>query len=171
MTGFRNRLLGLCLPPLLLCALDVTATLLGQSAEYWAGDYLRVNEGSPTFNHLLQIHPLAFVVGIVAWIAVFVGIILLSPDVLALILSIAVTFGHAAGAATWLLWRFHYGYQALNGLWLASAVLLGLGIRYGWQAAPSCEYRISGWPYWLRWLLIAGLFAIGVYLFLWPRMP
>lgn len=171
MSGIRNRLLGLCLPPVLLCAFDNTVTLLGQSAEYWAGDYLRVNEASPTFHHLLQIHPLAFAVGIMAWMAVFVGIILLSPDILALIVSIAVTFGHAAGAATWLLWRFHYGYQAVNGLLLASAVLLGFGIRYGWRAVPSERYQFSGWLLRLRWLLIAGLFAIGTYLFLWPRMP
>ena len=171
MSGVGNRLLGLCLPPLLFCLLDASVTLLGQSAAYWAGDYLRVNEGSPTFNHLLQIHPLVYVAGIVVWIAIFVGIILLSPDILALIFSIAVTFGHAAGAATWLLWQFHYAYQAVNGLLLVSAVLLGLGIRYGWRAVPSCQYRFSGWPVGLRWLLIAALFAIGVYLFLWPRMP
>jgi len=171
MNGVRNRLLGLCLPPLVLCALDNTVTLLGQSAAYWAGNYLQVNEASPTANHLLQIHPIALIVGTAMWMAVFVCIILLLPDALALIVSIAVTFGHAAGAATWLLWRFHYGYQAANGLWLASAVLLGLGIRHGWRAVPSCQYRLSGWLLRVRWLLIAGLFAIGVYLFLWPRMP
>lgn len=171
MSGVRNRLLGLCLPPLLLCAFDYTMTLTGQSAAYWAGDYQRVNEVSPSFNHLLQIHPLAFIVGAVMWMAVFVGMILLLPDTLALIFSIAVTFGHTAGTASWLLWRFNYGYQAVNGLFLGSAVLLGLGIRYGWRAVPSCECRFSGWPTGLRWLLIAGLAGVGVYLFLWPRMP
>jgi len=171
MIGVRHRLLGLCFPPLLFCASDCTATLLGQSAAYWAGNYVRVNETSPTFNHLLQIHPAAFAIGMLMWMAVFVGMILLLPDTLALILSIAVTFGHTVGLATWLLWRFHYGYQAVNGLFLTSAVLLGLGIRWGWRAAPSCQYRLSGWPWVLRWALIVGLFAIGAYLFLWPRMP
>ena len=144
MSGVGNRVLGLCLPALLLCALDNTMTLLGQSAAYWAGDYLRVNEASPTFNHLLQIHPAAFIAGMVVWMAVFVGMILLLPDTLALIVSIAVTFGHTAGTATWLLWRFNYGYQAVNGILLGAAALLGLGIRYGWRAAPSCQYRFSG---------------------------
>ncbi len=102
MEGVRRRLMGLCLPPLVLCALDGVLTALGQSGVYWAGDYARVNEASPAFNHLLQIHPAAYAVGILAWAAVFVGIILLLPDTLALIVSIAVTFGHTVGAATWL---------------------------------------------------------------------
>jgi hypothetical protein len=169
--GVGRRLLGLCLPPLALCALDGTLTLIGQSARYWAGDYARVNEGSPTFNHLLQIHPAAYVVGILVWAGVFVSILLLLPDTLALIVSIAVTLGHTVGAATWLLWRFHFGYQVCNGLFLTSAVILGLGIRWGWRAIPDREYRLQGWPWGLRWLLALVLFGVGVYLFLWPRMP
>jgi hypothetical protein len=106
-----------------------------------------------------------------AWAGVFVGLILLLPDTLALIASLAVTFGHTVGAATWLLFRFQYGYQACNGLFLLSAVLLGLGIRVGWQAVPAHAYRLTGWSPVLRWGLVAGLFGVGVYLFLWPRMP
>jgi len=170
MSGVRSRVLGLCLTPLLICALDYMLTLLGQSDAYWAGDYQRVNEASPMFNYLLQIHPAAFIAGMAVWMTVFVGLILLLPDTLALIVSIAVAFGHSAGAATWLWWRFEYGYQAVNGMILAVAALLGLGIRYGWRAAPSCQYRFSGWSSRLRWALIAGLVAVGAYLFLWPRM-
>jgi hypothetical protein len=170
-TGFKPRLLGLCGPPLLLCALDGSLTLVGQSAEYWAGAFTQVNEGSPTFNHLLQLHPAAYAAGIVGWAAMFATVILLLPDLGALILSIAVTFGHMAGAATWLLWRFQFGYQACNALFLASAVVLGLGIRWGWRAVPENEYRFRGWPLGTRLLLAAGLIIIGVYLFLWPRTP
>jgi hypothetical protein len=128
-------------------------------------------EVSPTFRHLLQTHPAAFVAGSLAWAAVFVAGILLLPDTLALIASLAVTFGHAVGAATWLLFHFHFGYQAGNGLFLLAAVALGLGIRWGWRAAPAEEYRLAGWPPGLRWALVAGLVAIGAYLFLWPRTP
>jgi hypothetical protein len=149
--------------------LDGTITLVGQSANYWAGNYAGVNEGSPTFHHLLQIHPAAFAIGILVWAAVFVGIILMLPDTLSLIISIAVTFGHTVGAATWLLYRFRYGYQACNGLFLLSAVLLGLAIRWGWQAVPRQEYQLPFLsPAW-RWVLAALLFAVGAYLFLWPR--
>jgi hypothetical protein len=171
MGGVGRRLTGLCLPPLLFCTLDGTLTAFGQSAEYWAGDYACVREGSPTFNHLLQIHPAVFAAGLLVWAAVFVGIILLLPDTLALIVSITVTFGHTVGAATWLLWRFQFGYQVCNGLFLASAVILGLGIRWGWRAVPDWEYQLRGWPWGLRWMLALGLFAVGVYLFLWPRTP
>jgi len=100
---------------------------------------------------------------------VFVGIILLLPDTLALIVCIAVTIGHAVGAATWVLWRFQYGYQACNGLFLLAAVAIGLGIRWGWQAGPSQEYRLPSSVANWRWILAALLFAVGVYLFLWPR--
>lgn len=169
MSGLRQRFIGLCLPPLAFSVLDNALTLAGQSAEYWGGAYDWVNEASPTFNHLLATHPLAFVGGVFAWMAVFVGIILLLPDTLALVVCIAVTLGHTVGSATWLLWRFHLGYQVINGLLLLAAVTLGLGIRYGWQAGPPEPYllprRIARW----RWVLSIGLFAVGVYLFLWPR--
>lgn len=68
-----------------------------------------------------------------------------------------------------MLWRFQFGYQAVNGLLLLTAIALGLGIRYGWRAEPPEPYRLparlAGW----RWVLSAALFAVGVYLFLWPR--
>jgi len=169
MSGVTRRLLGLCLPPLLAWGLDVTLTLVGQSADYWAGNYAAVNEASPTFNQLLQIHPMAFVLGDLVWAAVFVGIILLLPDTLALIISIAVTFGHTIGAATWMLWRFEYRYQASLALLLGSSVVLGLGVRYGWRAAPAEEYNLRGWSWRWRWIVSACLFAVGVYLYLWPR--
>jgi hypothetical protein len=145
--------------------------LAGQSPAYWSGDYAQENESSPTFNHLLQVHPAGFAAGILAWATVFVGIIVLLPETAALMMSIAVTLGHTAGAATWLLWRFQYGYQACNALFLASAVVLALGIRYGWRASPEHNYQFRGWSLGLRWLAATGLFCVCVYLFLWPRTP
>ena len=171
MRGVTGRLLGLCLPALLAWALDNTLTLIGQSAEYWAGNYAAVNESSPTFNHLLQVHPAAFALGAVAWAGVFTGIILLLPDALALIIGIAVTLGHTVGAATWILWRFGFGYQTCNALFLGTAIILGLGIRYGWRAVPADEYHLRGWSWRRRWIVSALLFAVGAYLFLWPRSP
>jgi len=63
MAGVRQRFLGLCLPPLAFSVLDGSLTLAGQSAEYWAGAFARVDETSPTFHHLLAAHPLAFAGG------------------------------------------------------------------------------------------------------------
>ena len=170
MEGTKRRLLGLCLPPVLFCLLDAAVTLLGQSAQYWAGNYAQVNEGSPTFHDLLQIHPAAFAVGTLVWIMVFVVGILLLPGTLALIVSIVVTFGHTAGAATWLWGRFHC-YQTCLGLFLISAIVLGVGIRWGWLAVPEQEYRLRGWASFARWGMVSMLFGVGVYLFLWPRSP
>lgn len=169
MTPIRHRLLGLCLPPAIFCLADGAITLAGQSEAYWSGQYHLVNEGSPTFNQLLQIHPLAFVAGILGWAMVFSGIILLLPETLALIVSIAVTFGHTLGTATWILYRFQYGYQACNGLLLSSAIILGLGIRWGWKAQPPAGYRYFGLGLITRTVLCLLLFGVGVYLYLWPR--
>ena len=163
----RRRFVGLCLPAMIFCVLDTTLTLVRQSAQYWGGDYSQADERSPTFEHLLRISPLVDVAGTVVWIGVFVGIILLLPDILALIVSIAVTLGHAVGACTWV-WEFEAGYQICNGLILLAAVVLVLGIRYGWQAKPTELYCVS-MPSFRRWLLTACLFAIGLYLFLWPH--
>lgn len=172
MPRFQRRLLGLCIPPLALATLDGALTLAGQSAEYWAGNYGRVNELSPTFNHLLSCHPLAFAAGLLAWMLVFCGMILLMPQTLALATSIAVAVGHMWGAMTWVLYRFHYGYQASEGLVLATALVLAVGIRWGWGAEPRSDVPVAvRLPGVLRWTMIAMLFAITVYLFLWPRTP
>lgn len=167
---FQRRLLGLCIPPVMFAALDGALTLTGQSAEYWAGNYGRVNELSPTFNHLLAYHPLAFAAGSLAWMLVFCGMILLMPPMLALTTSIAVTVGHALGSMTWLLYWIPSGYQIYGCLSITTALVLVVGIRWGWGAEPRSDAPAGArLPGVLRWALIAMLFAIAVYLFLWPR--
>jgi hypothetical protein len=171
MSGLKRRLLGLCVPPLLLCLLDCTLTLVGQSGDYWAGDYARVNEASPTLHQLLQAHPAAFMAGIAAEVVVLFGLVLLLPDTLALVVSISASFAHTVGAATWLLYRFHYGFQAACWLILLSAILVGVGIRWGWRALPEREYRPSWLPSYVRWGLVSLFFGVAVYVSLWPRHP
>jgi hypothetical protein len=170
MTGFRQRFLGLCLPPILFCVLDFTLTLVFQPAEYWQGDRTRVIEGSPTFHYLLSIYPAAFVAGVLVWIAIFVTLLLLLPDTPALIMSIAIVFGHTAGTAAWLRGRFTFDYQLLVSLFVLSAVAIGLGVRWGWQAAPKVPLHLGRLTSLWRCAMIAALAAVGVYLFLWPRM-
>jgi len=164
-----RRLVGLALPPALLNLCDNAATLAGQSKAYWAGDFSRVNEASPTFHHLLTIHPAAFIVGGLGLALLVAGLVMLLPDTLALTVSIAVTVGHTVGVATWLAWRFEFDYQIVNGLILLTAALLAVCIRYGWRAAPADPHPLGRWPAPARYLAAAGLFAVGVYLFLWPR--
>ena len=171
MTGVGRRLLGLCLPPVAFCTLDAGITLLCQSNAYWGGEYFRVVEGSPSPNHLLQIHPAAFATGILLWEILFITVILLLPDVLALMASIVVTFGHAWGASSWLYTLFPYGYQCCMGLLLVSSITLGSGIYWGWQSRPVCQHPLSSWPVAARWTLILLAAGVAVYLFLWPRTP
>lgn len=171
MRSFRGRLLGLCLTPVVLTCLDAALTLLGQSPEYWAGDYSRVNEGSPTFNQLLSHHPLSFIAGIAVWMIVYIGLILLSPQTLALAMSIVVTLGHTLGSCTWLLYRFHFGYQACLGLCALAAMALATGIRWGWRAEPKEDCTAVASRPLVRWAIIAALLAVAIYLFLWPRTP
>jgi hypothetical protein len=166
MTSIRHRLFGLCLPPLVFYALDTSLTLFGQAAEYWAGNRHCVNEASTTFNLLLQIHPAAFVAGSLVWAMLFVVVILLLPDFLALIASIVVTFGHAAGAAMWLMVRFHCGHQTFLGLLLVSQIILGSGVYWGWRAMPSQKDPLLSRSPILRWTLIVLLVGIAVYLLL-----
>jgi hypothetical protein len=172
MGQFRRTLFGLCLPPAAAASLDAALTLRGQSAEYWAGKYARVNELSPTFHHLLAYHPLAFVAGFLGWALIFTTVILLLPRTLALAMSLAVTLGHTWGATTWLLHRFHYGYQACEALFVLTALVSALGIDRIWsaegKAAESVGSRLRP-P--LRWGLVAVLSGIAGYLFLWPRKP
>lgn len=165
-----KRLLGLCLVPVLLASLDGALTLSGQSPEYWAGNYSRVNEGSPMMHRWLAYHPLAYVSGLAGWVLVFTLLILLTPQTLALTISIAVTLGHTLGAASWLIYRPDYGHQVCCGLFLLTAIGLAVGIRWGWRAEPRSDAPMGvRLPFALRWGVIGLLWAIAVYLFLWPR--
>ena len=166
----RNRcLIGLCIPPILLCIVDVTLTLVGQPSQYWAGNYAYVNEMSPAFNQLLQIHPAAAITGTVAEIMILVACILLLPNTLATILSVAATIGHTTGAATWLLGRFHFGFQLCNGLILLSAILIAIGIQWSRQTASDREHRFWKWSPFVRWSLVSLLLGVVVYVDLWPQ--
>ena len=113
----------LCIPPIVLCILDQSVTLIGQRADYWRGHYQLAVEGSPPFYWLLTHHYLAFEAGIAVWIALFSLVILLSPRWLAMAVSIAIVIGHTWGTATWLLFRFSQGYWLCIALFFASGVL------------------------------------------------
>jgi hypothetical protein len=159
-----RRTFGLCGPPVLLSLTDWTLIALGQPAAYWAGDYSQANELSPTFHNLLAGHPALFALGVLAWVAAFVALIVLLPDTPAVMLSLAVAFGHANGAASWL--RGASPYQARIALVCLTAALAGLGVRL---ALGSGSPRRVVLPAWVRWGLVAALLAFSAYLFLVPR--
>ena len=160
----------LLLPPIALCSLDFGLTLYGQSGAYWAGDYAAVREGSPSFAHYLSIHPLVAIGAALLWIFIFSATVLLLPEKLALIATIAIVIGHLAGAASWLVFRFH-GYQLCNGLFLATSALIVIAFKRGQRAdgRSAFDWERTGLPGWARWLVIAALVALPIWWFLIPR--
>jgi hypothetical protein len=165
--GFKARFLGLCGPPLLFAVLDGVLTVAGQSVAYWANP-LAVNEANPVFAALLQLHPAAFAVGLVAWLVILTGMILSLPRTAALVLSITITFGHTIGSGSWLFNHFDLGYQLANGYYLLSACVLGLGIRYAFALRDTDEAPVLGVSSATRLRIGAALFGLAVLIYLVP---
>jgi hypothetical protein len=177
MASWKRRVLGLSIPCLLALLLDAGVTILGQSQEYWSGDYSAVNEGNPFFRNLFAIHPGAAVTGYVVWAAVLIALVLLLPEVLAVVLSIAVVFGHVGGAYTWMQyfeWVEPFGqgwFQTADGLLPAAAVVLGIGLCWGLTATerPATAVASPTMPGAVRWGLIALLLGASVYVWIIAR--
>ena len=164
--GFNRRFLGLCLPPLVLALIDSVLTVVGQSDLYWSNHGV-VNEANPVFAGLLQLGPFALVLGAAAWLAMLCTMILVLPQFLSLIVSIAITFGHTIGSGSWLFNHFDLGYHLANGYYLFSACVLGIGIRHAiGQGAPEGEV-LHVRPV-VRWWLGGVVFALAALLFLYP---
>src|SRR6266852_3031289 len=99
MPDWKRRLLGLGLPCMLAFLFDTGLTLHGQPAEYWAGDYSSSTEGAPFFRKLFEMHPAAAVAGEGLWAVIILVLILLLPEVPAVILTITIVLGHMAGGS------------------------------------------------------------------------
>jgi len=166
MTDTKRRLLGLGLPCLAAFLLDTTQRLCAQPAAYWAGNYHYIlQEGTPLVRTLYTCHPLAAVGGYVLWAAIITALLLLVPRILAVMLSIAVVFGHIAGAYSWsaqLMDRY------VNVVFLFTGIGLGVGLH--WYLKSSMHRNMEqldrrSFPTVLRWSTIVALSAIGYYLF------
>jgi hypothetical protein len=172
MSNRRRRILGLCVPPVLLALVDCVVTLVGQPATYWAGNYDSYNEISPTFARLLSIHPFAFLAGTAVLFCLYVAVIALLPEVLATVLSVALTMGHTFAITTWL-WAYtdNLGYQLINGSVVASSLVLGLCLYGAFYVRE--EPRSSAWNRWdvllLRLVGAGVLVGIVCYLYLIPH--
>ena len=172
MSNARRRLIGMALPCLLALALDAGLTLRGQPKEYWAGDYSQTTEGAPFHRKLFAIHPAAAVAGYAAWAGILVGLILLLPESLAVVFSIAVVFGHTAGAYTWLDGGITVGwFQTARGMLPTSAVVLGAGLYWSLSEGGQREAKGANRPRnpFVRWGLIAALFGIACYMIFFPH--
>jgi hypothetical protein len=129
----RKNRFWLCFPPVVLCLLDGGVTLLGQPAQYWAGDYSCANEFNPIFAPILQWHPLAFVAGGTLYMVGFSLVILYFPVKVAVCASFGFSLGHAIGAASWFTRQGSWG-------WLAGIGELVLAERltsWAWKRAVT----------------------------------
>ncbi len=160
----RRRFVALCVPVLFAMAVDGVATQMGQSAEYWRGDFDRVNEMVNTFNDLLRIHPLAHAAGFVAHAALMCGLILLLPRLLALVASLSATMGHTTGAFTWLAYQFRFSVAVCQLFICSVALVTSICLLRGWKIDED-RPLLAGGPV-ARWALAALFVAILVYLFL-----
>src|SRR5262245_15517608 len=124
------RRVRLWLVPVAFCAVDVTATLLGQPSDYWAGQRDQVREANPVADAILRWHPLAFVVGAVALMGVYVLLIERLPRNLARVASFVIVFLHAVGAATWFVRLGVVGYALAVGWLLLGSLLLSWAWRH-----------------------------------------
>jgi hypothetical protein len=160
----------LVVPPIWLCALDAGLTLYGQSAEYWSGNHAAVNEMSPSFNCYLAVHPLVAGVAFLLWIGIFSAMILLLPELLALMVSTAIMLGHMGGAESWLAYHFHQ-YQACNLVSLLTAALVVVSFKRGQNSKgrAAFDWSRTELPGWVRWVVIGGLTMLPVWWFLVPR--
>jgi hypothetical protein len=175
MANWRRRLVGLGVPCLLTWMLDLT--LSGQPPEYWAGDYSRTTEAAAFYRSLYTVHPAAGIGGQVLWMGVVAGLLVLLPETLAVVLALAAVFGNTFGASTWvtaaLRYRASWGsptlvnwYQASCGLFLAAAVLAGVGVRWVVRSSARSrdEPRVAGWRKWapVSILLVAAAAIVFV---------
>jgi hypothetical protein len=166
MTDRKRRLLGLGLPCLVAFLLDTTQRLCLQPGAYWAGNYHYIlQEGTPFIRALYTWHPLAALGGYVLWAAILTALLLLLPRPLAVMLAIAVVFGHIAGAYSWsaqLMDRY------LGVVFVFTGIGLGVGLHWYLKASTHSNRRqLDRRPFStvLRWGSIVALSAMGYYLF------
>ena len=97
-----HQRLWLFLPAALLCVADAALTLRGHPHEYWSGNFSQALEFNPLGHVLLAYHPLAFAVGVAGYLIFFWTVVHLLPARWAVLLTFALSLGHAIGGAGWL---------------------------------------------------------------------
>ena len=143
---------------------DGGVTLAGQSAEYWSGSYVSVNEGAPTFKDLLRFHPAAFVGGLLVEAALLSTLILLLPSLVAVFTSLTLTLAHTWGTVSWLMYVFRFSYAQCQLFICCVALVLTVCLTKGWTLDAD-RPLLSDRPL-VRWVLMVVLAAIPTYLFL-----
>lgn len=126
-----NRRFGLCAAPILLFLVDISLTLWGQPADYWAGNYAAAIEGSPEVRRVMQIHPALLFAMIAVWMGVIVLLVQSLPRLPAELFSVSTVIAHTACASHWLSVHFTFAYQLTIALSIAAACLVVVSVRAG----------------------------------------
>jgi hypothetical protein len=156
----------LCVAPVTLFLIDISLTLWGQPAEYWAGEYRRALEGSPEVRRVMRIHPVLLYVMICVWIAVIVVLVQILPRLLAEFFAASVTIGHATCGSTWIPRLFTNSYQ----LRIALAILAGCLLIMSVNASRAVSEKPWRWRHGRAGVLVV-LFLLSViaYAALYPH--
>jgi hypothetical protein len=160
-----NRRFGLCAAPLLLFLVDISLTLWGQPADYWAGDYAAAREGSPEVRRVMQFHPALLFAMIAVWMGVIVLLVQLLPRLPAELFSVSTVIAHTACASHWLNSHFAFAYQLTIALSIAAACLVVVSLRAG-RLQPS-ENKWS--PTRIVWCFAAFILFAIAYAVLYPH--
>lgn len=111
------------MPFAVLAVIDFSLTLRGQSPAYWQGNHNMVNEILPLFAWGLRHGPIVFLLVCLLWVLVLSALIVVVPDIVSQVLSLALVIGHTWGAMTWLAYRLLVEYYLCILLFVLSAVL------------------------------------------------
>ena len=115
------RRVWLFAPAGLFLTLDVTFTLIGQPASYWAGDRPTANEANPIAYWLLAANPWLFAASAAVW-AVLLGVVItLWNSRLTNALAMVVAVAHAFGGSSWLLHTGDWGLAFAGGYLVLAA--------------------------------------------------
>ena len=167
-TDCKRRLIGMGIPFALAFVTDTALT-----TALTVRGHRPLEMGDRLFFHTLYlIHPLAPIAGYLAWACVMIGLLLLLPDVLAVIVTIVVVFGHVGGAYSQIeLFLGSGAYQITNGLFISTAITLGTGLWWRARASPAAQRsgRANGRPALLRWGLIAVFTGVACCMVFIPR--
>lgn len=98
---WRNGRLWWLAPASVPFVADASLTLVGQTSEYWAGDYGVAVEANPIAHPLLVRSPWLFASLAVVWLAIFSAVIVFWRHPAAKWMAVLIAVAHAIGGASW----------------------------------------------------------------------
>ena len=108
---------------------DSVGTMLGQSSEYWQGDFSQAHELNPLFRALLVIGPLPFALGAVVSLVILTIVVRCLNVKLAGSVLFLATLIHCIGAATWIIQVPRFGVLLL----VVFALVVKIKLERDWR--------------------------------------